>query len=340
MKKLPFIKMNPTEQQAEFAGRFPAETATGQSLSNKYPIFRDAITKLLFSNFKWYGLSEMEANTIEYNLIMTGRVCAIKSKFDIDKKTPDGIFYGVYGTQVNDIQYDFYGYPTKASCSGLNGEIFTAESPDDFEIGFDSSANIYQFGILTTPLYAHVETLAKELDRSYQMWQVAAETRKLGMVFDCKTKRSANLLKSILKKISENNPYVVVDSEIGDEIDTIYSPSNTVGLSEYHDNFINTWAMVMDLLGLENSPSNKKERLVVTEAEMNRSLSRYLGADRLKARKEFAENCNKKFGTNIQVENYLDSIINESENNASIYGDQNGGENNAANENTATGKPE
>lgn len=67
---------------------------------------------------------------------------------------------------------------------------FTANSSDDFEVGFDSSDNIYQFGMLTTPLYSYVDILADELDRSYCAWQVAAETRKLGMVFNAKTKRA------------------------------------------------------------------------------------------------------------------------------------------------------
>lgn len=90
---------------------------------------------------------------------------------------------------------------------------------------------------------------------------------------------------------------------------------------------MNTWGFVLDLLGMENNSQNKKERLVVTEAEMNRSLSRYLGANRLMARKLFAKNCNEKFGTNIKVENYLDSIVNENPNEANTYGMEDGEEN-------------
>ena len=62
--------------------------------------------------------------------------------------------------------------------------------------------------------------------------------------------------------------------------------------------------------------------MIVSESERNRSLSRYVGADRLQARKIFAEELNKKFGTNIQVENYLASMITENGNDANIYGEQ------------------
>lgn len=51
--------------------------------------------------------------TIEYNLIFRGRVCAIRSRFDVETKTPDGIFYGAYGSETNNVTYDFMGFQTK-----------------------------------------------------------------------------------------------------------------------------------------------------------------------------------------------------------------------------------
>lgn len=189
--------------------------------------------------------------------------------------------------------------------------------------------------MLTTPLYSYVDILADELDRSYCAWQVAAETRKLGMVFQCQNQKSANILKDVLKRISENDPYVIINSDISDQTDVLWNSSNTQGISEYHMHFMNTWGFVLDLLGMENNSQNKKERLVVTEAEMNRSLSRYLGANRLMARKLFAKNCNEKFGTNIKVENYLDSIVNENPNEANIYGMEDGEENVSESNNNA-----
>ena len=53
------------------------------------------------------------------------------------------------------------------------------------------------------------------------------------------------------------------------------------------------------------------------------------------ARKLFAKNCNEKFGTNIKVENYLDSIVNENPNEANIYGMEDGEENVSESNNNA-----
>lgn len=319
-KKLPFIPLQPPDKLAEYAGFMPPEPAPYNNLSNKYNIFRDSIVKLLFSNFKWYGLSFQEAQTLEYNLIFRGRACGIKSAFDLDTKTPEGIFYGAYGTETDTLKYNFYGYPTEANCTGMNGIVLHAKSEKDFEICFDSCDNIYSYGMLTSPIYSYVEVLAQELDRAYSAWQVAAETRKLGMVFQCSNKKSSNILKQILKKLSDNDPFVVVDADIDNQMEPIFSSGTAQGINEFHMHFMNTWGMVLDLLGLENNSQNKRERLVVTEAEMNRSLSRYLGANRLRARKTFAENWSKKTGLDIRVENYLDSIIQENSNDANTYG--------------------
>ena len=140
------------------------------------------------------------------------------------------------------------------------------------------------------------------------------------MVFQCSNKKSSNILKQILKKLSDNDPFVVVDADIDNQMEPIFSSGSAQGINEFHMHFMNTWGMVLDLLGLENNSQNKRERLVVTEAEMNRSLSRYLGANRLRARKTFAENWSKKTGLDIRVENYLDSIIQENSNDANTYG--------------------
>lgn len=315
-------KRNPnlllSDKFADNAGFYPPEP---HPHSQTFKIFETTLMRLLFANFKWYGLEPYEANAIERLLINNGKVCAIKTSFDIDTETPDGIFYGYYGTDVNNITYDFYGRCNKASVSGLNGKVYVADDPSNFVVGFDSMY-YYQLNTMATPIVTYVRYLAKELDEAYQTLKVAAETRKSGIVFQCSNKRSEQLLKQVLKNRSENSPYIIITSDIGNETETLFRPPNSQDLTEYYQYFINTWGIVLDILGFENSGNNKRERLVVSESERNRSLSRYVGADRLQARKNFAEELNKKFGTNIQVENYLASMITENGNDANIYGEQ------------------
>lgn len=330
-KKLPYIPVQPADQEPEFArSPYTMNDAYNENNSRMYKIFRDTILRLLYSNFKWYGLTDQEAQAVEYYLINDGRVCAVKSEFDLDTQSPDAVLYGRFGTDTDTVLYDFYGNPLSASCSGWNGEVYRANDPDHFVIGFDTCAN-HRTHAQIPPIISYVDTLAYLLDRAYQAWQVASETRKLGMVFQCSSDKSKRILEDTLRKLSSNKPYVVIEGNINEDTEQILAHSGgTDGISEYHMQFMNTWGCVMDLLGLENNSQNKRERLVVTEAEMNRSLSRYIGADRLRARKMLAEALSDKFGISIQVENYLASMVIEEGNEANEYGT--GGDMNDADE--------
>lgn len=322
-KRLPFIPLQMADKTAGYAGMQYMIEEPNPKHSRRYGLFKDSITRLVMSNFKWYGLEPDEVHMIEYLLTREGKVCALKSEFNQDEQTPDGVFYGRFGNDIQgEMTYNFYGLPNKASCSGLNGLVFRANDREHFVVGFDSMEYNLTSNTIT-PIMSRIEELATELDEAYMAWKVASETRKCGMVFVCETGKSAQVLKKVLGEVSANKPYVVVEGEIGAQNVPEFAPNNTQAVADYHMNFMNVWGSVMDLLGLENNSQNKRERLVVSEAEMNRSLSRYISADRLQARKVFAEELNKKFGLNVRVENYLASMITETPNGANVEGDSN-----------------
>lgn len=304
------------------------EHKEGKKTSKRYRLFENSLLKLILSNFKWYGLKEYEVSFIENALLNEGMVCAVHSTFDISEQTPDAIMFGRYGAHETITERDFYGNPIACTCSGKNGKILRANNQNDFVIGFDTCANEMS-QLLVSPLRSHLRNLALELDDAYSAWKVACETRKLGMVFECDDKTTAEILRRTLTMVSENKPFIIVEGGISNNTRTVFAPPNNSALSEYHMNFMNVWGSVMDLLGLENNSQNKRERLVVSEAEMNRSLSRYLAGDRLRARKNFVDEMNEKFSTNIKVENYLASIVTETPEGANIEGTTMiGGENN------------
>ena len=210
-----------------------------------------------------------------------------------------------------------------ATCSGYNGKVYKAKTQDDFEICFDSMA--YHFNNLEIrPLIIWVDKLAMELADSFSAWKVAVETRKCGMAFSVDNELESKILKDVLKNITENDPFIVVNGKsnaMGNKPEIYYSAGQSGVMADFHTNFMNAWGSVLDLLGLENSSNNKKERMIVDESQLNRSIARYISADRLQARKNFCENFNKKFNKNIDVENYLASMVRETENEANEHGD-------------------
>lgn len=322
------IPLTDADKTAEFAGFQYTATPPAPQHSKHYRYFQESLRRLVYSQFKWYGLSDAESQMLEYLLINEGRACAIKTEFNLETRTPDGVFFGRPGTDVDGLLYDFYGNPTRISCTGFNDSVFRAYDPDHFVIGFDTSAHIRSQSMIT-PISTYIDELASDLDNAYSAWRVAAETRKSGMVFNVVDPKSKSLLQSVLQRLTANDPWVIISgNNTAFEQMTVpqFAPNNTQALADYHDNFMNTWKLVLDLLGLENSQDDKKERLVVAEAVANKNLSRYLAGDRLKARQTFCDEINEKFGTDYQVENYLASIASETPSEANIYGDAPGSE--------------
>ena len=74
--------------------------------------FETALIRILFSNFRYDGLTPAESNMIERNLIMSGRICAVRSNLSVADQTEDGIFFGRISQNENTL-YDFYGYPKR-----------------------------------------------------------------------------------------------------------------------------------------------------------------------------------------------------------------------------------
>ena len=90
-KFLPFIPVQNPDKAAEFAGMQNQFVEAPCNHSRLYYIFRDTIFRLLYSNFKWYNITEQEARMIEFMLINNGRICAVKTEFNMDERTPDGV---------------------------------------------------------------------------------------------------------------------------------------------------------------------------------------------------------------------------------------------------------
>lgn len=331
-KTLPYIPVQPQEQSAAFAGKQYEINSSARkddhndawdyhTTSRIGRIFKDTILRLLFSNFIWYGLEEIEAQTIERQLIMTGQVGAVRTMFSIDNQQPEGVYFGRIAPAGD--WFDFYGMPFAATVTGYNGIELLGLTQNDWCICFDTTA-ITTLSPMFTSAYTYVERLAQELDYAYQALQVAVATHKQGLIFHVRDLQEEKILKSVLRKIDANNPFIIKrgGDDISGQQPVMFAPASAQAVTIYYDNFQNAWSMVMDLLGLEHSASQKKERLVVDEAEQNNSLARYIGGDRLRARRKFADALNEKFGMNVRVENYLRSMADEEQNQADVYGQE------------------
>lgn len=320
-QNLPFIPIQMADMGPMFADKqYIATDAVLYGRTPRQKLFEESIRKLLYSNFVIDGLDINHSRLITRLSINEGVYCAVRAHGEI--------FYGRAGSYVdnlnNDTLVDFYGMPTSLTCTGYNGQLIEATTPNDFVIGFDNCA-VDRRAILTRPLQTYINYLAYELDDAFQAWKVAAETRKLGMIFQCTGKKEKEILQQALSKVAENNPFIVTTTNLQEGSSVFYNTTNVSGLSEFHSYFMNTWGSVLDLIGIDNNSQNKKQRTNIPEIEMNRSLSKYIAAGRLRALNEFCDEHNEKFGTNIKARNYLAELMeetNEQEVNENVESEQ------------------
>lgn len=288
--------------------------------NEKMEMFKDIILRMFYSNFEWEGLEDHEAHEIEKRLIRNGTLGIVKTRLDVNNLTPDGVFIGAPSWDTStEALMDFYGRPMTLDVVGMNGKVFSAKTQDDFIIGFDTCAyNITSRRI--APLETYIDSLAWELYDAYAAWKVAVETRKSGAVYQCGDEAIKKRVEKILQSVSENTPWTVFSGAINQAVEVVFSSHNHEIISSFHNNFMNVWGLVMDIIGVEHSTENKRERNTVTEVQLNRSLARYTGADRLAARERIAEFLTKAKGTTVTVKNRLAEELTEAQDGTQLEG--------------------
>lgn len=238
---------------------------------------------LMLNQFKWNNLPEgMEERFIERILFEEGKVLFFKDKLNgflvlpcLEHGTPN-----VYGEYLSWRATGFnYNYIAKAEeCVLIENNKLRVASRE---------AVLY----FVNQLYEVIRTR-----------DVNIKTLKAPFVFLCDDK---NLLtfKKIFEKIDENEYAIFADKNTKLEdlvsiLETGVKPFTSELTDVYHD-IMNE---ALTYLGINNANTDKKERLITSEANANNQLIDSCAEMFLEARKRACEEINKKFGLNISVE--------------------------------------
>lgn len=301
----PVITGGPPAAEALYAGN---QWRVYQNMSGTFEQFRVALQRIVFSKFKWEGVSPAVSRAIEKMLIMNGRVCAVKRTAAIQEGILPDIYFGRLSI-ADDQLYDFYGYPRSITCIGLNGKVIPSME-DQFAIGFDTTA-VSVISPMIPPIYSIIDELACKIYNAYDAWQVACETSKAAMIIGAEDDKGVKTITKVLEQVSQNHPYVVVKQPPQMQNLNVYYRNNTDHVKTFYDNYVNAVGAVMDLLGQPNGAPNKHERMIVGEMELDQSFSRYVAADRMYAREMFAEQVKDRCGVDIKPVDNLDEALKE-----------------------------
>ena len=241
------------------------------------------------NTFEWIGLPEtVDARYLELVLCEKGKICFFKDEI-----------VGFMALPVNEYgQLNVYNYPTEHQIYAVNGYNKNRNIEDSVTI-YNNFLRLPT--ILTLSLYA--ERLAK-IQRTIDVNVNACKTPYIIIA----TENQRLALDNAFREIDENKPVIVFSTEMNMDnikaldLKTPYVSDKLTLLK--HD----VWNEAMTFLGIENSNTDKKERMVTDEVNSNDGQIEASRFNMLDARLEACKKINKMFSLDISCKFRNDNI--------------------------------
>ena len=270
----------------------PRKMTATQLNNEQYMEIFNRITNIALSRFKWTGLPDScRPEVLEMTLYFYG-----KALFMDDPEL------GFIHTPVN------LPGPFNVYYESINREAYSFEYHKTFTIN-DSvliKANHSMF-----PDYLTVWNYTPKITNCLRAIDVHTETLKRPFIIVCPEKMVESA-KKMLKQIGDNE-VAVMGEKLGDngEIKILPLATNS-NLQDMWANVKNYLNQVYSSLGVKNSYTEKRERMITSEAEGEGNAIRHSLEAELEERQKACERINEIFGLNVSVEaNEVETFMDE-----------------------------
>lgn len=258
------------------------------------------------SIFKWSGFqSDFISDEIERRLYEDGSVV-----FFVDKE--DGVQKVLRYAQQGKL--NVYGIPTKWTVIGLNGYSKNLDDTNSVMIWNN------KFRKPTVPYVRYIVANLVNIDQSIR---VNVNAIKTPFIFEGDEKQLLTF-KNMYRDISNNEPVLYLASKAN--LDNTFKAHNTgveyqgKNLTELYDAY---QSRLLTFLGLKSVKSDKKERLVVDEANQNEEFKNIFFASQYDMRKQACKLINEMYGLSVDVE--INPLLREEEQaNGKLHNDNSG----------------
>lgn len=244
----------------------------------------DRFRLLMINQFKWSGLEEynIQERHIENYLFDNG--------FCVFYEDPENglLCLPCYGDGALNVYGDYLGYRAVG-----NNYTYHVKASD---------CVLIENNKLRMPTQKAVIYFIAQLYELVRTMDVNVAQLKLQTLF---TANDNNILtvKKIIDEIEKNNWAIIADSTMKvDEIVTAIQTGVKCLTPELTDRYNAVMNEALTYFGINNSNTDKRERLITDEANANNQFIDSCAQMFLEARERAAEEINKKFGTNIRVE--------------------------------------
>lgn len=268
------------------------ESANANSLSEQYYLSR--LSELAMSMFKWKNLpNTVDARFLEYTLFYEGAAVFFKDdELTLGNTTDDTTTYLCLQVALGG-DLNVYRVPKSRRAYAVNAYQRMLNENDSVLI-WNNMIRLPEYGRM---MY-YAQKLA-EIDRAID---VNVKGQKFPIAILCDENQRLTL-KNVYKQYDGNEPFIFGDSslDLNKALQAINTGSPFVA-DKLQDLKNNKWAEAMMCLGIPNSPTDKKERLVANEANVSQGGTLASRSSRLEMRKRACDEINRMFGLNIDVE--------------------------------------
>jgi len=263
-------------------------------MSRRRPTLTDLLNDLTFrtlfdkyklvsmNEWKWNNLPEgIEERHIERWLFSRGFCCFFKrnqGSFMVLECSADG-------------RQNVYGDPTGYRITGVN---FQTHRPAE-------KCVIIKNNLLALPTETFVIHYVNKITEAERTMDVNVKACKTPVIFSCDDKDALSF-KRLFQQTDGNVPAIFADKGLNlDGVQAFNTGAKFMG-NELMDYKRSIESDLLTFLGQNNTPVDKKERLITDEAEANNQLIDSFGDLQLQAREKACEEINAMFGLNISVE--------------------------------------
>lgn len=262
---------------------------TARSIYDKYRL-------IAMNAFKWEGLpAGILPRHIETALFEKGKAAFFKA--------PGMSFMCLEAS--NGGQIDVYGDPLAYHVHGVNYQKHI--SRDD--------CVIIENNLLRIPTKDFIMLYTRKLTEAERTMDVNVKANKTPIVFACDDKTLLSF-KQLFHEVDGNAPAVWADTRLNLDAITTFDTKVKFLCNDLMDYKRSVECELLTFLGVNNSPIDKKERVITSEADSNNQLIESFADLQLEARERAVEAINKKYGLSIRVsrrqtvENSVETVSN------------------------------
>ena len=271
------------------------ESANANSIAQQYYLSR--LSELAMSMFKWKRLPDsVDPRFLEYTEFYEGATVFFKDEslnnrnLSENERGEDGTYLAlqvVLGGNLN-----VYRVPNNRKAYAVN----------TYNKQLDATNSVIIWNnMLRLPEYGRMMFYAEKLAQIDRAIDVNVKGQRFPIAILCDESQRLTM-KQVYKQYDGNEPFIFGDKSLdlsGIQVINTGSPYVADKLQQLKNNI---WAEAMMCLGIPNSPSEKKERLVANEAKVSQGGTLASRSSRLEMRKRACDEINKMFGLDIDVE--------------------------------------